>query len=137
MDTKAKKEMHLKMTLYMFLTIAAAGVVGFVLLKYAMPGYYFKWYPAIPAYFALLSIVMALFMAHYEKRRPGKILVVFMLTRTIKFTCTIAVLLLYYGLVHDNMLVFGVMTFIFYMIHMVVELAVYNNFAKSLKNGTE
>ncbi len=134
MDRETKKKLHIKMISSLLATLAIAGVAGFLLLRFGMPQHYFVWYPAIPAYFILLCIILSAFMAYYNIHKPGNILMAFFAVRSVKMLLTVGGLFLYYYYVGEKMPEFGITTFVFFMIHRMAEIFLYKSFEKKIKH---
>ncbi len=134
MTPEAKRNLYLKLVLWMFLTMALAGAAGFVLLKYAVPEFWFGWYPAIPIYFTVLGVALFAGMKCYYKQMPGKMMHVYMIVKLIKITFTLAGLALYLLVVGENKMEFAITAFIFYEIHLITEMILLNYFQKRTKS---
>lgn len=128
-----ERKLRTRMIVTLIVILILAGIAGWLLLRFAIPQYYFRWYPAIPLYFIVLSIVMAVEMRHQSKRRPAKILTVLMIMRVIKLLLTIGTLLLYYWLVDEQMVAVALTMLAFYFLHLFVETYLFYRFEKQTK----
>lgn len=130
-----QRESHIKLVVTLISTLAVAGIAGFLFLRYAIPQHYFQWYPAIPAYFILLCLILSFSMERLNRRNPDHVVAVFFGTRVVMMLFIIAGLLLYYRFVGENMLEFGVMMLVFFVIYRVTEISMYYNFEKKAREG--
>jgi len=128
-----EKQLRIRLIVSLLATMIAAGIVGFLLLKYAVPQYYFRWYPLIPVYFTLLGGIMSAGMWYYSKRMPTKIVTVFMLMRGVKLLLTVGSIFLYYVLVGEQMVEFSLTTAVFYFLYLFVETYLFYRFEKMAK----
>jgi hypothetical protein len=125
---------YIGMIVPMLVTMAVAGVAGWLLLRYALPQYYFPLYPAIPAYFMVLGLVMSIIMWYYSKQLSGrKIVNVYMMMRGVKLLLTLGGILLYYIVIKEQMMEFGLTVAIFYLVYLFVETYLYYRFEKRSK----
>jgi hypothetical protein len=118
----------------MLSTIVVAGVAVWALLWYAMPQYYFRFYPLIPAYFLALGIVVAMIMRmHHHRLGAHKIVNLYMAIRLVKLFLTLALVGIYYVTVGEQMEEFGLTLATFYFIHLFVETYLFYRFEKLKK----
>lgn len=137
MEQKKKQEAHIKLIVSLVTTLVVAGVAGFLLLRFAAPQHYFAWYPAIPAYFILLCLILSFSMEWLNKRHPDQLVAVFFALRAVKLVLLLAGLLLYYHFVGTNMIEFSVTTLVFFVIYRVTEIRMYCGFEKKAKHTPE
>lgn len=120
----------------MLAILALAGIAGFALLYYALPQYYFGLYPAVPVFFIVLGLLASVWSAYARSWRPGKLTAAYLGMRGIKLMLTIIAVLLYFGLVREQMPAFAVTVFVFYEIAFIVDVMLLKRSAKNANKIT-
>lgn len=91
------------------------------LLYTIWPSHYFEWYPSIPAFYWLSSMLMIFFLDHVKREHGDVTVVTYMVVRLCKFTLALVFLWLYAVLVKQNLKAFGFTLMLFYFIYLVLE----------------
>ena len=122
------------MVVSLLATMIAAGIAGWLLFRYAMPEHYFRFYPVIPIYFTALGVVTSAAMRYYSKRKPKKIVAVYMMMRGVKLLLTLGTILAYYLATDgERMTEFALTTAVFYSLYLFVETYLFYRFEKMTK----
>lgn len=100
---------------------AAIGITLGGLLYTIWPEYYFKWYPSIPIFYWLMSILMAFFLDRVKRKGGDVTIVTYMIVRLCKFTLALIFLWMYAALVGEKLKMFGFTLMIFYFIYITLE----------------
>lgn len=127
---KLSKKQYIPLVLQLPAIIIIAGAVGWLLLYWVFPAIYFRWYPVIPVYFTLLGIALSIVMSRYSKRKPVKIMMVYLLSRAIKIVLTAGGFFLYYGLIGEDTTAMLLTTLVFYLLFLFIETWVFYRFEK-------
>lgn len=99
----------------------AIGVAMGGLLYTLWPESYFRWYPSIPVFYWVMTLLM-IYVLDRKKRKSGDVTITaFMVTRLCKFVLAILFLWLYAELVREQLMTFGVTLMVFYFIYLVLE----------------
>lgn len=91
------------------------------LLYTIWPSHYFEWYPSIPVFYWLSSMLMIYFLDHVKRKHGDVTVVTYMVVRLCKFTLALVFLWLYARLVGQNLKAFGFTMMLFYFIYLVLE----------------
>lgn len=126
---------HIKSIAPLVAILTAAGVAGFFLLNYALPLHYFAWYPVIPAGFVALCLLSSAFMGWFDRLKPGREAAVLLAAHGVTMLLLAAGLLLYFLLVGQQAVAFGMTVFIFFVIYRTAEIWLYFNFEKKRKEA--
>lgn len=108
----------------------AVGVAAGGLIYTIWPDHYFKWYPAIPAFYWVMAVAMAYFLDRVKKRHGDMIVSIYMIVRLCKFVIAVIFLWLYATLVGDHVKCFGLTLMLFYFIYLVLETYTFYLFEK-------
>lgn len=100
---------------------AAIGITLGGLLYTIWPEYYFKWYPSIPIFYWLMSLLMAFFLDRVKRKGGDVTIVTYMIVRLCKFTLALIFLWMYAALVGEKLKMFGFTLMIFYFIYITLE----------------
>ena len=73
------------------------------LLYTIWPSHYFEWYPSIPVFYWLSSMLMIYFLDHVKRKHGDVTVVTYMVVRLCKFTLALVFLWLYAALVGQNL----------------------------------
>lgn len=102
------------------LTLISAGA-GAVILRGALPEYYFEGYPFIPIYFYILGLLSMYIVDAYKRFTPQKVLLLYMAMKVMKMILSL-VLILIYCLIVDEQIKAFLLTFVsFYLVYLIVE----------------
>ena len=91
------------------------------LLYTIWPSHYFEWYPSIPVFYWLSSMLMIYFLDHVKRKHGDVTVVTYMVVRLCKFTLALVFLWLYAALVGQNLKAFGFTMMLFYFSYLVLE----------------
>ena len=115
MDSKKLKIKY--MISLIILTLITAGVGSWMLNSF-FPDHYFSWYPVIPVYFFLFSVLILILYTIFRKYEE-KVVALYIGTRMMKLFISIILLILYAVLVKlqikDVLIVFSI-NYIIYML---------------------
>jgi hypothetical protein len=132
---KAGSKSYIELIVSLIGAILVAGVAGWLLFRYAIPQYSFRFYLVIPLYFIVLGIVMSIVMWVGSRRlAPRKMVHVYMIMRGVKLLLTLGGIYLFYRLVGEQMVEFCLTAAAFYFIYLFVETYVYYRFEKMNKH---
>lgn len=102
------------------LTLVSAGA-GAMILRGALPEYYFEGYPFIPIYFYILGLLSMYIVDAYKRFTPQKVLLLYMAMKVMKMILSL-VLILIYCLIVDEQIKAFLLTFVsFYLVYLIVE----------------
>lgn len=100
---------------------AAIGITLGGLLYTIWPEHYFKWFPSIPIFYWLMSMLMAFFLDRVKRKGGDVTIVTYMIVRLCKFTLALIFLWMYAALVGEKLRMFGFTLMIFYFIYITLE----------------
>lgn len=106
------------------LTTFINAVIGITLggLLYTIwPDQYFKWYPSIPVFYWITSMVMTFFLDKVKSKQGDVTVTVYMVVRFCKFTIALIFLWMYAALVGERLKAFGFTLMLFYFIYLGLE----------------
>lgn len=106
------------------LTTFINAVIGITLggLLYTIwPDQYFKWYPSIPVFYWITSMVMTFFLDKVKRKQGDVTVTVYMVVRFCKFTIALIFLWMYAALVGERLKAFGFTLMLFYFIYLGLE----------------
>lgn len=128
---RIKRTFILRMTLIGAVLTAVTAAVYHLFI----PERYFLWFPAIPVFFYLFGLF---YIAMFEfARREGKIAMIYMLCKTLKFILSICMMLAYGFAVRHEVVAFIATFGVFYFAFLIFETQFFLRFEaeqKKLKN---
>lgn len=102
------------------LTLVSAGS-GAMILRIALPEYYFEGYPFIPLYFYVLGLLGVYMFGAYKRYTPRKMLLLYMAMKGMKMILSLILILIYCLVVHEEIKAF-LLTFVsFYLVYLIFE----------------
>lgn len=104
-------------------------IMGFLVLYFLFPQYYFKLYPLVPIYFFLISLAEIRIIAGSQKKGLVFIMNKYMQLKAIKLFASLILLILYCFIVAEQTFVFLITFLLYYLIYLIVEAVVF--YAKS------
>lgn len=113
----------LKLKLFGLSTLVNVAIGGLLggLLYGVWPDLYFRWYPSIPLFYWIMTLLM-IYVLDRKKRKDGDVTITaFMVTRLCKFVLAVLFMWLYAGLVREHLKMFGITLMVFYFIYLVLE----------------
>ena len=114
---------RLRMRLMGWITFinASIGIALGGLLYTIWPDHYFTWYPSIPIFYWVMSLIMTFVLDRVKKKNGDVTVTTYMLVRFCKFTLAIIFLWLYAELVNERLKEFGFTLMLFYFIYLGME----------------
>jgi hypothetical protein len=103
------------------------------LFYYIWPQNYFTWFPAIPVFFWLIGIGMAVSLELTQTAKPDAVTMTYMVARGIKILLTTVFIGIYAWVVHTDIKPFGLTTLAFYITFLVIETYVFYLYEKRRK----
>lgn len=108
------------MGLITLINVVVALVMG-ALLFFTDLENYFDWYPAIPTFYWVTSMVMVFFLDSVKRKKGDVTVTTFMVVRLVRFTLAILFLWLYLRFVGEHPRAFGFTLMLFYFIYLGME----------------
>lgn len=100
------------------------------LFYYIWPENYFNWFPAIPIFFWLIGLGMAISLELTHTEKPDSVTMTYMVTRGAKLLLTVGFIGFYAWFVHTDIKQFGLTTLVFYITFLVIETYVFYLYEK-------
>lgn len=122
-----------KFIVFSTLFTIVCGIMGAVILHWAIPGHYFGGYPFIPIYFYVFSLFSIYMFDACRKHAPQKMLLLYLAIKMIKMILSLILLLIYCVAVQEEAKVF-LLTFIsYYLLYLIYETWFFFIFEVNLK----
>lgn len=106
------------------------GVAVGLVLYYFFPDNYFALYPVIPSYYTLLGVILYSSLIVCQRKKPEKLINVYMMMRGLKFLITVVTILLYDIFYDEFTYEFSITTIGFYFFYLFIETIIFIKFEK-------
>jgi hypothetical protein len=103
--------------------LIVGGFAGFVCLNYLIPDYYFDLFPLIPLFFILILTGSYATLSIVKKRKSVIGMKTYMILRATKILLCLGIVFIfvYCGLVEENIISFGIVFMLFYVVSLALE----------------
>jgi small-conductance mechanosensitive channel len=118
--------------LLMLVTALNLGVACIIwsLMYFVWPDSYFTWFPAIPLFFWLVALGMAISLELTHTEKANAVTMTYMIVRGVKLLLTAVFVGCYAWLVHTDVRQFGLTTLAFYIVYLVLETYIFYLYEK-------
>lgn len=110
-----------------------SGILGAVILHFALPGHYFGGYPLIPVYFYFFGLFNIYMFDTCRRHAPNKLLLLYLAMKIMKMILSIIVLLVYCVIVHEEARAFLLTFIVFYLLYLTYETWFFFRYELNLK----
>jgi L-asparagine transporter-like permease len=107
------------------------------IIYYIWPENYFQWFPAIPVFFWIYGIGLAISLEKTHTEKPDSVTMTYMVARGIKIFLAILFIGIYAWFIKTNIKPFGLTTLAFYIVILVLETYAYYAYEKRRKKRKE
>lgn len=127
---RLKKLFNWELTIW----LGIAGVLGWLLLKFYLPQYYFLAYPSIPVFYYILGLSAVVTLEHSKKTSDISLINRYMLMRVIKLVCTVIFVMCSLFFMKEKRTYFVVTVVLFYFIYLIMETYMFFRYEKRHKD---
>jgi len=119
----------------LFAVISA--VLGAVILRFALPGIYFKGYSWIPVYFYGFGLFSINILTTCHRNDSQRLLMLHLAMKTIKWVISLILAVIYCLAVREDVPVFLLIFTLFYLIYLIFETWLFSSFEVNQKRKEE
>lgn len=134
---KLRLKLIAKLILLVTVIILLVTLILGSVIYYIWPENYFQWFPAIPVFFWVYGVGLAIGLEKTHTEKPESVTMTYMVARGIKIFLTILFIGIYAWFIKTNIKPFGLTTLAFYIIILVIETYVYYVYEKRRKKRKE